>query len=330
MTMELNLTTPSSSVEVYLKEMKWIADHDRVIKVEKPGEGNMNVVLRAITDQKSLILKQSKPFVQKYPTIPAPIERVVVEKQFYDALANFSSINQFLPSLIGFDPSNYILALEDLGTGVDFTFLYQKGHQITTKNLKEAVGFLSILHNLYFNQDAKEAFPKNFALRKLNHEHLFIYPFLAENGFDLDTIQPGLQALADPYQKDLEIKRTMTELGAIYLDNGNHLLHGDFYPGSWLMVDHKLMVIDPEFCYFGAAEYDLGILIAHLKMAKAPSMQIEQVRSWYEAPAHFDEQLLEQFIGMELMRRMIGLAQLPLDLTLSEKDYLLKEAYSLL
>jgi 5-methylthioribose kinase len=33
-------------------------------------------------------------------------------------------------------------------------------------------------------------------MRKLNYEHIFEYPFREENGFDLDTVQEGLQAVA--------------------------------------------------------------------------------------------------------------------------------------
>lgn len=310
----------------YLQKKGWVASDDQVINLEKPGEGNMNMVLRATTNQQSLILKQANPFVQKYPDIPAPVERIAVESKFYEFMEPISELRQFMPALIGFDAPNRIMAVEDLGVGADFTFLYQKGQSLDEIHLKQLIFFLSTLHNAKLNP---EHFPDNLALRQLNHEHLFSYPYMEENGFDLDSVQPGLQTIAMTYKTDDKLKAKMQQLGTLYLSDGKTLLHGDYYPGSWLKVNGSFKVIDPEFCHFGRAEYDLGVLIAHLFMAQMPVAQVEQVKRDYLAPLDFDWQLCDQFTGMEIMRRIIGLAQLPLDLTLEEKEQLLKTAYAL-
>jgi 5-methylthioribose kinase len=51
----------------------------------------------------------------------------------------------------------------------------------------------------------------NTELRTLNYEHIFEYPFKEENGFNLDDIQDGLQELALPYKKDVELKKTLSD-----------------------------------------------------------------------------------------------------------------------
>jgi hypothetical protein len=38
----------------------------------------------------------------------------------------------------------------------------------------------------------------------------------------------------------------VNELGEIYLADGAQLVHGDFFPGSWLRTPHGPMIIDPE------------------------------------------------------------------------------------
>ena len=43
--------------------------------------------LRVQTAERSFILKQSRPWVEKYPAIPAPEERVLVEAAFYEPLS---------------------------------------------------------------------------------------------------------------------------------------------------------------------------------------------------------------------------------------------------
>lgn len=326
MTFEISLESSLESIQEYLLKKEWIRTEDVVISIEKPGEGNMNVVLRVETTQTQLILKQARSFVNKYPQIPAPIERISVESQFYDLVSDIEKLHQFMPKLIGFDAENYILAVEDLGVGADYSQIYQKGNTLSQVEIESAIEYLSILHNIEFFENIIQDFPDNLSLRKLNHEHLFNYPYMIDNGFDLDTIQSGLQAVAMRYKIDEVLKTKINELGNTYLSAGNVLLHGDYYPGSWLKVGEDFKVIDPEFCFFGCAEYDLGVMIAHLKMAQIIEKDLSLVLQHYIRPNNFSEKLMKQFIGMEILRRIIGLAQLPLDLTLEEKQDLLEEA----
>jgi 5-methylthioribose kinase len=74
-------------------------------------------------------------------------------------------------------------------------------------------------------------------MRKLNYEHIFEYPFKMENGFDLDGIQLGLQALAIPWLNQ-QLKDKIGCIRTLYLSKGKYLLHGDYYPGSWLDRRH--------------------------------------------------------------------------------------------
>lgn len=47
---------------------------DEVVEgVEREGEGNMNCVVRVMTSRRSFILKQSRPWVEKYPGFAAPL-----------------------------------------------------------------------------------------------------------------------------------------------------------------------------------------------------------------------------------------------------------------
>ncbi len=133
-----------------------------------------------------------------------------------------------------------------------------------------------------------------------------------------------------PFKNNEQLKNKAHELGAIYLKDGDTLLHGDYYPGSWLKTSAGLKIIDPEFCFYGRAEFDLGVMVAHLKMAQQDDEVKKAVIASYKKTAGFNEQLLNEFIGIEIIRRIIGLAQLPLTLTLAEKEGLLEEALPLL
>lgn len=322
------------TLQDYLHRRGWLNTGEKISSVEKPGEGNMNYTLRVVTPNRTLIVKQSRGYVEKYPTIAAPADRAVVEGRFYQKTQAIPALAKQMPQLLDIDEENNILVLEDLGAARDFTFLYQPGQQLNETDALALTAYLSTLHGQFVTQMPDAAFA-NRAMRALNHEHIINYPFLEDNGFDLDTIQPGLQELAMPYKRDAALKETVQTLGEVYLADGRTdksvtLVHGDYYPGSWLQTASGTKIIDPEFCFYGPAEFDLGVMIAHLMMAEQPSTVLNLVSTNYQTTADFDESLRRQFTGVEIMRRLIGLAQLPLSLSLEKKRDLLEEAYSLL
>ena len=326
--MLVNAQEPEA-LQDYLLRMGWLGPDETITGLEKPGEGNMNYTLRVITPVRTLIVKQARSYVEKYPSIPAPAERAVIEGRFYQKALAVPMLSAYMPELMGMDEANSVLVLEDLGTSSDYTFLYQPDRQLTEEEARALTTYLSELHQEFISTKPDPDFA-NRSMRALNHEHIFNYPFLEDNGFNLDTIQPGLQAVAMPYRQDAALKKIVRELGERYLADGPILLHGDYYPGSWLQTTGGVKVIDPEFCFYGPAEFDLGVMQAHLMMAQQPASIRDMVTANYERPVGFDETLLRRFTGVEIMRRLIGLAQLPLSLSLEQKRTLLEDARMLL
>jgi 5-methylthioribose kinase len=311
----------------YLIEKRLIAPGDQVLSVEKPGEGNMNFVRRVITEKTSLIIKQSRPWVEKYPQLEAPVERLKVEYTYYELLSKHPYFSSFSPSIILYDPENLVLATQDLGKGTDFSYCYRKKTRPGANQIRSLLEYLSFLHQVDW-QRQKVDFPSNKQLKKLNHEHIFLFPFLEENGFDLDTIQPGLQKLSFGPKINEKLKQRIAALGEKYLGFGPALIHGDYYPGSWLEIEKQVKVIDPEFAFFGFAEFDIGVMTAHLFMVGLNMKEIKEYLSIYARRPDFDDELFYGFCGTEILRRLIGLAQLPLELELREKEKLIKLAES--
>jgi 5-methylthioribose kinase len=209
-----------------------------------------------------------------------------------------------------------------LGLGSDFLGLYKSEISLDNQDIKQLLVYLSELHALKV-----EAFPENIEMRKLNHEHIFNFPYNEANGFDLDMIQPGLKNLAKTYQSDIILKDRILMLGEQYLSKGSSLIHGDFYPGSWLKVDSGIKVIDPEFSFVGHPEFDLGVMIAHLEMAGL-TINFSDFLENYTHRQNVDMKLLTAYCGVEVLRRILGLAQLPLAMTINQKELLLNKAKS--
>lgn len=306
----------------YLLNKRLISPGEKIISISKPGEGNMNFVQRVITERRSFIIKQSRPWVEKFPQIEAPVERLEVEAKYYQFISRDSFLREYSPDVILYDPENLIIVTEDLGESSDFTFCYKKSKKINENQLISLLRYISHLHNKNW-RDSKTEFPSNQALKQLNHEHIFIYPYELQNGFDLDTIQAGLQEISLPVKHDSKLKEKITALGKMYLDSGQVLIHGDYYPGSWLVINNTVKVIDPEFAFFGKAEFDIGVMVANLLMAGLSKDEIEKLLLSYKKRSDFDRNLFLGFCGAEMLRRIIGLAQLPLELTLSEKNELI-------
>jgi 5-methylthioribose kinase len=224
----------------------------------------------------------------------------------------------FLPRLLGFDTGEYLLVLEDLGAAQDFTFLYAGG-VLEEAAQSSLVEFLVALHSS-FRAPALAGRFENGAMRRLNHEHIFALPLRAQNGLDLDAITPGLGALAEELIRDRRYCEAVAALGERYLaKQGDCLLHGDFFPGSWMQSGERVYVIDPEFCFYGLAEWDLGVMAAHFYLSGHSESRVAGLLEAYERRAPLDARLAGQFAGAEIMRRLIGVAQLPLAADLGQK-----------
>jgi 5-methylthioribose kinase len=164
-------------------------------------------------------------------------------------------------------------------------------------------------------------------MRALNHEHIFRLPVAPDNGLDLEAFTPGLTATAAPLREDAAYVSRVTALGEEYLADGNTLVHGDYFPGSWLRTDDRVAVIDPEFCFLGPRAFDVGFMLGHLHLAGQPPATGEALLSLYREKAGADDALAEQarrFAGVEIMRRLIGVAQLPLTCGIDRKAELLR------
>ena len=319
------LTTSIPNIAGLLESNAWLQSGEVVERAGRAGEGNMNCVVRVTTSHRSFILKQSRPWVEKYPGYSAPWDRALVEARFYQVAESLPGLTSYLPRLLNFDPSERLLMLEDLEDAHDFTLLYGANSPgLADSERTQLVDFLLVLHRSARAPELRPPFA-NAEMRSLNHEHIFALPLRPDNGLDLDAITPGLGSLASDLRTDTRYSREVAALGARYLDpaQGVCLIHGDYFPGSWLKARGRIYVIDPEFCFFGLPEWDLAIMAAHLHMSGHSQAQIDNSLDRYGESAAVDRRLIQKFAGVEIMRRLIGVAQLPVDFGLERKTELL-------
>lgn len=332
----MNMNTPfyidvnnPLGIDAFLRLNNYLYQDEFVEHTEKAGEGNMNVVVRVCTNMRSFVLKQSLPWVQRFPAVAAPQQRILTEYNFYKTVQENVAIQKLTPKMYWLNKTHYILCMEDLGQSHDFMHLYKKGRQLQKDEMADIARVISELH-LQFKYEPTEEGIANMEMRKLNHHHIFQFPLDKHNGFNLDEVQDGLQAATQKLRSDKELNIQVEALGQVYLaTNGTRLLHGDYYPGSWLKTRDGFRMIDPEFCFKGPAEFELAVAVAHLKMAQQPEHLLKDLFVYYHFDSKFDGSLFSKFAGVEMIRRILGLAQLPLELNLNERLALLDEAYEL-
>ena len=314
-------TEDREHIEKYLRQRGWLREGESVVNVSRAGEGNMNCTLRVCTERRSCIAKQSRPWVEKYPSIPAPDSRIAMEASFYSSVASSEAVATRMPRLLDFDEGQRVMLLEDLGETADFMRIYGACADRDLP-LQSLCGWLSALHGTRFNIQTQRAL-ENRGMRVLNHEHIFDLPLQADNGLDLDGLTEGLSATARALKEHAQYAQAVNDLGQRYLGEGTSLLHGDFYPGSWVESGNDVWIIDPEFCFFGPAEFDVGVFVAHLLLAGKPMEYAFEVFAYYDGPIGFSWHLALGFAGVEIMRRLLGVAQLPLRADLEAKKTLL-------
>jgi len=303
-----------AGLAAHLQEKGLLARGEDIRTVDRAGEGNMNLTLRLVTPHRSLILKQARPWVEKYPQIPAPVDRALVEIEFYEAVASAPEVRRAMPRLLGADRESRLLLLEDLGDSHGFTGLYG-GETLDRGSLEALVTYLVALHASAASGERRRVF-ENREMRVLNHEHIFRLPLDPDNGLDLDAFTPGLAEVAAPLRTDAAYVAQVTALGEEYLADGDTLVHGDYFPGSWLRAGGGVAVIDPEFCFLGPRAFDVGFMLGHLHLAGQPEEICDALLSLYvERSGVADGEIrtrARRFAGVEIMRRLIGVAQLPL------------------
>src|SRR5579863_4195991 len=99
--------TPSfddpADLERYLEHRGWLTVGERVQAIARAGEGYMNLTLRVTTTSRSVIVKHGRPWVEKYPSIPAPADRTLIEADWYAIAGRNRTVASRIPRLLDVD-----------------------------------------------------------------------------------------------------------------------------------------------------------------------------------------------------------------------------------
>ncbi len=259
------------SVKDYILDIPEIKSYleEGDITIDEIGDGNVNFVyiVRNITTQKSLIVKQAVPYLRiAGKGFPLSRERMNYEiraLQFYEAL-----VPNLVPKIYYADESMSLVIMENLSEhiimrkGLIDTVYYPNFSEHISTFLAQTLFFSS---SLYLNSTEKRAlidrFNSNTELCKLTEDFVFTLPYMED---ETNEINPELLEEAKALFSENEFKKNVLKLKYIFMTENDALLHGDLHTGSIMLNEKETYVIDPEFAFVGPFAFDIGALIANM------------------------------------------------------------------
>ncbi|MEE2678626.1 MAG: phosphotransferase [Myxococcota bacterium] len=283
--------------------------------VEPAGDGNINWVRRVRGAERSCVVKQARPQLERFPEYEAPTERIAIEARFYALAASFDP-DRVCPRVLAFDPTHHVLVLEDLGDAERLDAALARGADVSG-SCAVVAGFLGRLHAACADP-ARNAGFENAAMRRLHGEHIFHLPY-RENDFPL---RPAVAARAHELRSDTELIATIDAAYRRYLEPRGTLVHGDVQPGNVLLTPAGPKLLDAEIAHVGDPAFDIGQLLGHLVLPAAargtPESARPALRATWQAYAATGPDAsastlarAARYAGIELLRRTLGAARHP-------------------
>jgi 5-methylthioribose kinase len=298
----------------YLRE-RGLAGPGEPISVEVAGDGNINWVRRVRIGgarPRSLVLKQARPALERFPQYSAPTERIVFEAR-YSGIAAPHDADGVCPRVLAFDEAERVLALEDL-TGAERLDAALARAADVAEPCATLARFLARVHRATAGDASLAARFANGAMQRLHGDHIFVLPY-RENDFGLS---PRLAEAAREARADARLVALAASCYERFLTPRGALVHGDVQAGNVLLLPAGgVKLLDAEIAHAGDPAFDLGTLLAHLALpaiARGDAASTEPLlraawRSYAEAAGTAPLADALRYAGLELTRRTIGAAR---------------------
>ena len=260
--------------------------------VDEIGDGNVNMIFRLTGPRGQLLLKQAVPYLRCVgESWPLSLRRNFFERKALEAHAAVAP--EYLPRVFAFDEASAAMVMEFLGEhiilrkGVMRGVRYPKLAEHISDYMAKTLFFTS---DLYLSAGAKKAqmqlFCENVDLCKITEDLIFTDPYRVADKNRWTS--PGLDAIANRFATDPELKIAITELKAKFLSAAEALIHGDLHTGSIMVNQDETKVIDPEFAFYGPMGFDVGLLLANFLLAYYSQAGLDS------NPLEYESWLLEQ------------------------------------
>lgn len=304
-------TASLESLTEFLHVRGWIAGASQVVERSRLGGGRTATTIRVTTDAGTTRILRQPGAVGHDESIHAvsPADRLAVEGEFYRLVQTWPAVVERMPTCLGVDRTDHVIALEDLGTSGPLVDLYG-GRRLLQAESDDLTAYLVALHGVPGSEDALGAL-RSDSVRLARHAERFEHPFSARRVESLATRAPRLERQVDAIRTDLHTRATMRDLGGRFLEGRGTLLHGDFRPARWMPSPRGLRVLAPGQATAGPAALDIGFFVAHLLLADQPHGLISSVLQQYRRATPIDVAEVSASVGLEIIRGRLGAEPVP-------------------
>lgn len=302
------------------------------------GDGNLNLVFRVSSASSSVIVKQALPYLRVAgDSWPLTRDRARIEAGALEVHGKLAP--GLLPQLLHFDPVLSALVLEDLREHVTWRQALVDGRSV--EGVAQAVADYSAAvimgtSDVLLRSRERKLLRQRFGYSELclvTEDLVFTAPYTeaASNRYDAH-LAPFVAHL----HRDRALQAAAAELRFAFKTTDEALIHGDLHTGSLMVMPGDVRVIDLEFAFFGPFGFDPGVLLGNLALSRlaheaAGSTSFARVvdeyardywaalvdgisRRWDPAEPWYHRFLSQflsaagRFAGMEMVRRVVGLA----------------------
>lgn len=328
--------------------------------VEDISSGNMNYVYRAkeLNTGRTMILKYAAKHTRISEDIPVSIERIGIEARAMMQFGQY--VPQYVPRVYQYDELNQCILMKDYSEYSILRDKLKQCESIPgfaehiTSYLVQ--GMLPTL-NIDDNNEVKSSGLQNMdnPLCETTKTYVFSEPF-TRTGKSNDIFKPSQKLIDIEVYGDGELLSRVAELKGQFMDKKQALLHGDLHTGSIFVNQSSIILFDYEFAFYGPIGFDIGNLLANLIFSWLHAGAIGQkgeFMHWVEATirriidefkknfvsefsarfhsnthsseyitAYTDDIIHDTaaFAGVELLRRVIGIAHVSDIISISDSD----------
>jgi hypothetical protein len=295
----------------FLRVRGWIPPHAALTTRTTLNAGRTLLTLRVMTDAGATRVLRQPTATTVDQLAPGAAERLAVEGAFYRLVQLWPAIADRMPTCLGADRSDHVIALEDLGTAATLADLY-RGRLLSHDEVEDLTAYLLALHTIPLSPADSQSLRAD-GLRLARHAERFEHVIAGARVEALASREPRIDRLVDAIRTDVHIRATMRDLGGRFLEGKGVLLHGDFRPARWMPSGQGLRVLSPGCASTGPAALDLGYFLAHLLLAGQPHDAITGALRRYRRAGPVDIAEVSACAGLELIRGRLGPVPVPAD-----------------
>jgi 5-methylthioribose kinase len=286
------------SVQQCLRSNGLIKADETVTKLTQISGALWHVTFRVATHKNAFLMIGVNVSIDNKPDLALAVATLGAAAGFYETAQSYKYLARFMPEMVAFNREYNFLILEDLEDAQTFSGIY-KSHHISVEDIQQLCKWLSHLHRVSLTP------PDRSDLESHMVEEWFTRFVFAWPEIPPVVKEKKMAVVFEEAWRDDHVSKAITALKTVFKKSAVTLVHGEYEPSHWISTDSGIYIQPSGHCSFGSSEYDIGMMMAHLRLAGVSPDRIMLIRELYENES-VDFMLVNHFSGLEMMRRIIS------------------------